>query len=328
MKQTDIAVSVIIPTYNRADLVDRCLTSIHHAGIPRIEVIVVDDGGTDDTASVVEGHGLYLRQENAGPGVARNRGFEASRGRFIAFIDSDDAWVDGAVVRLVEQMEANPDIDVIFADSLMGNDTDGFVSFLEAYGSGAFFNLPHARRADGLRVLERRPFFLQLSTRNVMFLGSMIIRREFLLRIGGFDPALRGAAEDWELFMRMAASGVVAYSEGPAVSRYYKHGTGLSDNLESMQEGFIRALDAVRSRVRLDAVERRHVDDRIRAQTFGWAWNAYQRGDMRLARQRLRLARKLGGFGMREAGYFAATYLPAGAIDALRRLRSAADPKA
>jgi glycosyltransferase involved in cell wall biosynthesis len=321
MSGSEITLSVIIPTYNRAALVDRCIRSLHRSSVPGLEVVVVDDGGNDDTEAVVRSHGAtYLRQANAGPATARNNGFATSQGRYVAFIDSDDEWLAGGVHRLFDQMEANPDLSVIFADALMGNDDDGFVSFVGTYGADAFLALPHTARAGGLRVLERQSFFVQLSTRNVMFLGSMLIRHDFFAATGGFDRNLCGAA-DWDFFMRATASGTIGYSEGEAASRYYKHDTAMSSNSDHMEEDFIRALDSVRKRSALDDVEESHVNERIRAHVFGWAWDAYNRGNHVEARRRLLWARQLGLFKGREAAYLLATYLPRQLLSLLRRTR-------
>jgi hypothetical protein len=216
-------------------------------------------------------------------------------------------------------MDAHPDVDVLFGDAAMGNDRDGYVSFVEEYGGTAFLALPHASR-NGMRVFERRPFFLQLATRNVMFLGSMFIRRDFFRVVSAFDPALCGAA-DWNFFMKCVTRGVVAFSEGPAVSRYVKHETGMSTNSDHMAEEFIRALDAVRRESPLDDVERRHVNERLRAHVFGWAWAAYEKADYPVVRQRLRMGKAFGQMGAREAAYLALTYLPSGVISAIRRAR-------
>lgn len=326
MDRTETTVSVVIPTYNRSALVDRCVRSLTRAGVSGLEVVVVDDGGADDTEDVVRGRAVYVRQANAGPAAARNNGFSVSHGRYVAFIDSDDEWTEGAAGRLVAQLDANPDIDVLFADSLMGNEHDGFVSFVDTYGGQAFRDLQVETRADGLRVLERRPLFLQLSTRNVMFLGSMLIRRGFFEKIGGFDPALRGAA-DWDFFMRATATGTVAFSPGPAMSFYYKHDDGMSTDNDHMEADFIRALDAVRRRAPLDAVERSHVDARLREHVFGWAWQAYESGRFTVARERLRWSAALGQFGVREAAYMTATYLPPAVVRTLRRAKRVVSPE-
>jgi glycosyltransferase involved in cell wall biosynthesis len=324
MNEQRIDVSAIIPTYNRASLVERCIKSLHASGTPNLEVIVVDDGGKDNTADVARALGaVFLTQKNAGPAEARNNGFRHngcrhSHGRYVVFIDSDDEWTVGGIPRLVRQMDANPDLAVLFADSLMGSHEDGWVSFVGTYGGAAFEALPCERRKDGVRVLTRTPFFRALSTRNVMFLASTLVRREFFASVGEFDPKLRGAA-DWDFFMRVATAGSIGFSEGEAASLYYKHGEGMSTDSDHMEEEFARALDSVRRRAPLDPEERRHVEARLRRQLFGWAWLAYDRGDFKTARARLDLAREMGQFGPREMLYYAVTFAPPGLIRMLRR---------
>ena len=124
--------------------------------------------------------------------------------------------------------------------------------------------------------------------------------------------------------MRATAAGAIAFSNGPATSKYHKHDEGMSTDQEHMEDEFIRALDSVRRRSALDPLEERHVANRIREHVFGWAWNAYNRGDLITARQRLHMARRLGEFGAREALYLAATYLPESLVKNLRNARASA----
>src|SRR5690606_37292864 len=87
--------SIIIPAYNRADLISGTLDSVFAQTERDYEVIVVDDGSTDATAEVVKSYGdcvRYVYQENAGPGAARNRGIQQSTGQYVVFLDSDDRW--------------------------------------------------------------------------------------------------------------------------------------------------------------------------------------------------------------------------------------------
>jgi glycosyltransferase involved in cell wall biosynthesis len=317
-------VSVIIPTYNRAALLDRCLKSLVGSGVPDLEVIVVDDGGKDESGAVCQRYTgvTYVRQENAGVSAARNHGFRLSHGEYVAFIDSDDEWINGGMTRLLAQASENPDVGLVFADTLMGNPDEGFTSFIETYGGQDFLELPFSSRSGPLRVFERRPFLLQLSTRNVMFLGSMLFRRDLFETLGGFDEKLSGAA-DWDIFMRATTETKVGYSEGDAVSLYYKHDGGMSTNSEHMEHDFIKALDALRRRSRLDAVERAHVDHRIRAHVFGWAYEAYVQGDFKTMRKRLAYSWELGQAGLRERVYLCATYFPPTFVTAMRRARHA-----
>ncbi len=317
-------VSVIIPTYNRAALLARCLRSLRESGVQDMEVIVVDDGGTDDTESVcrVDAGVRYVRQVNAGVSAARNHGFRLSTGRYVTFIDSDDEWINGGMTRLISHCEQNSDLGVIFADSLMGNPQAGFESFIQTYGRQQFFDLPHKSRPGGVRVFARRPFLLQLSTRNVMFLGSMIFRRDILVALEGFDEALSGAA-DWDIFMRATTETNVGFSEGEALSLYYKHEGGMSTNSDHMEHDFIKALNSLIQRCRLDAVERAHVNERIREHAFGWAYQAYAQGDLKTTRTRLQYGRELGRLGLRENLYLMVTYCPPLVVTALRRARHA-----
>src|SRR5688572_7424654 len=103
------SVSVIIPTFNRAALVRQAIQSLQASGVPGVEVVIADDGSTEDIEAVARSIAgvVYVRQANAGPAKARNTGFAASSGRYVCFLDSDDHWIPGAAARLVEQLDAN-----------------------------------------------------------------------------------------------------------------------------------------------------------------------------------------------------------------------------
>lgn len=317
------SVSVVIPTYNRSGLVRACIESLLAAGLPGVEVVVADDGSTDDTAEVARRYGedvQYVTQRNAGPAAARNRGFGVSRGRYVTFLDSDDAWRPGVAARLVSQMDAHESLGLLFADTLMGNVNDGYVSFVAEYGGSAFEALPARDLGPGLRQLERWPFFRLLSRKNVMFLGSLLVRRDVFASSGGFDESLRGAA-DWEFFMRLTASTNVGFSAGEPLAVYEKHSEGMSTDDHHMETDFGLALDAVLRKCHLPDDVRRHVVQRLRDQWFGWAWRAYEAGDYGEARTRLERLRATGHLGVREGAYLALLTLPAPVIRGLRLAR-------
>ncbi len=111
-ESNDNLVSVIIPTYNRAHVLERALDSVLVQDYKPIEIIVVDDGSTDDTTKVLdryEGKIRVLTQTNKGVSAARNLGIRESCGRFIALLDSDDAWTSDKVRRQIDFFKANPD---------------------------------------------------------------------------------------------------------------------------------------------------------------------------------------------------------------------------
>lgn len=116
---TPLSVSTIIPTYNRAHLIERAISSVIAASRPQDEIIVVDDGSTDNTAEVVARFGKsvkYIRMDNARAGAARNRGLQQANGDLVAFLDSDDEWFPGKLDLQRKFMAARSDILFAFTD--------------------------------------------------------------------------------------------------------------------------------------------------------------------------------------------------------------------
>ena len=116
-------VSVIVPTYNRAELLPRAVQSVLSQDFTDLELLIVDDGSTDNTAEVVrelqaqDDRVRYLKlQENRGVGFARDIGLRYSHGEFIAWIDADDIWLPGKLEKQVEALDARPDIEILFTD--------------------------------------------------------------------------------------------------------------------------------------------------------------------------------------------------------------------
>src|SRR5262249_33901781 len=117
-EQRDL-VSVIIPTYNRASAVRSAITSALRQTHPQIEVIVVDDGSTDDTKATLAAFGDSIRalhQPNAGVSAARNTALRHARGEFVAFLDSDDEWFDWKLAAQVAAMRGNPAAGLVWTD--------------------------------------------------------------------------------------------------------------------------------------------------------------------------------------------------------------------
>src|SRR5262245_4386578 len=112
------SLTVIVPTFNRSGYVRRCLTTLRACGLLDPQVIVADDGSTDDTREVVaatDPAAVYLWQPNTGtPATARNAGFAHATGRYVAFLDCDDEWLPGTAARAVALLDKYPDVDVLF----------------------------------------------------------------------------------------------------------------------------------------------------------------------------------------------------------------------
>lgn len=188
-------VSVVIPTYNRAALVQTAIDSVFAQSYPRLEIIVVDDGSSDDTGAILAtryGQEIqYFWQENQGESVARNKGIAAAHGEYIALLDSDDQWLPMKIERQVEAMEHSTEVAVIGCQA-QAIDFNG--KLIEDTG------LHTDVQAENL-TLERILFA------NTFGGGSIALIRSHLLRqLGGFDPSIR-FGEDWDLWLRMLING-------------------------------------------------------------------------------------------------------------------------
>jgi len=209
---TSPLVSVIIPTYNRAETVRRSIDSALDQTYRPLEVIVVDDGSSDNTREVLEGYGDRIRaiyQENGGPSVARNTGVSAARGEFIAFLDSDDTWKPSkteAQVRLMLAGGAQVPCCISNASLIAG---DGSVT--TSFGvSDVLSGLTEGYWTNPAPII---------ATRFILFNQVIMIRREAFGKIGGFKPRMR-LLEDYDLAFRLALLGPWAFASDPLVEKY------------------------------------------------------------------------------------------------------------
>ena len=197
-------VSVVIPTYNRAQHITRAIDSVIAQTGADCEIIVVDDGSHDATDEVIRSYGdrlSYVRQPNAGPSAARNRGWRMARHDWIAFLDSDDLWKPGKLQREMELVERTG-TRVCFTD-------------VEVMGALEPAEAASAAGPAGKEVFEE-PFELILQPSRVLYVQSMLIRRELLNRVGGFDERLR-VGEDTKLIYDLAFETPFAYVDEPLV---------------------------------------------------------------------------------------------------------------
>jgi glycosyltransferase involved in cell wall biosynthesis len=191
-------VSVVIPTYNRAARVRRAIDSVLAQTVPDVEVIVVDDGSSDETPQVLAAFGSrirVLRQANRGVSAARNAGIALARGRWVALLDSDDEWLPEKLERQLGWVESAPpgSIGVCFTDCAIVGDSapDGTL-----FGEAAF------RCAAGGAVVDDAAAAV-ISRRHVIHTSSLLIERGLLEPGPAFDPALK-VAEDTDLLFRLA----------------------------------------------------------------------------------------------------------------------------
>lgn len=195
-------VSVVVPLFNKAPTVARCLASIANQTYRGFEAIVVDDGSTDGSGAAVAALGdprfRLLQQSNAGPGAARNRGIREARGEYVAFLDADDEWDRDYLDRMVGRLDARPDA----------------LAAICSYRTERRSLLPRRRREglrDGLiRVVPATHAKLVVALVAFMDPCTTIARRAVLLSLGGFyerDRCVYG--EDSFLAFKLVFSGAV-----------------------------------------------------------------------------------------------------------------------
>lgn len=208
------AVSVVIPTYNGARFILEALQSVFSQTYQIAEIIVVDDGSTDNTKEVLEpfcDRLTYIKQTNAGPSAARNRGVRFASGDWVAFLDSDDCWEVEHISRLVEKAHEYPGAAMVYCGKRWVDAGGRFMDNIplqKTFPSGWIFNeLFHANYISSASVV--------------------IVKRQCFMDAGGFNERFTSIAEDYDLWMRISAVspivGVPVYTV-----RYRRHDTNLT----------------------------------------------------------------------------------------------------
>lgn len=210
---TNPSVSVVIPTFNRARTIGRAIDSVLAQTFQDLEVIVVDDGSKDDTAEVLTRFGgriQLIRQENSGVSAARNTAIREARGKWIAFLDSDDQWCPDKLARQIDCLDKYS-TKVCFTRCITGKgeairDIDHVLS-VDSKSETHYFENPIGLIAD----LTSHPQ-----------VQSMIVERQLLEKAGLFDESLY-VAEDTRLIYNLAFLSSFAYVDSPLVVIF--HGT-------------------------------------------------------------------------------------------------------
>ena len=214
--QVVMTVSVVIPTYNRAHTVLDAVHSVLAQRFGDLELIVVDDGSTDDTArrlaTVTDPRLQYVVGEHAGVSAARNLGVHKASGELIAFLDSDDRWYPDKLACEVGFLRRHPEVDVVFSDLEKRHGDAVFPSFMRQ--TSVFSRrLRHASYPDGL-VLEPRDVRLTLLEEVPIKPSALTMRRAAFEAVGGFDESW-SSSEDWEFLLRLSRHHRFAYLDRP-----------------------------------------------------------------------------------------------------------------
>jgi glycosyltransferase involved in cell wall biosynthesis len=223
-----VNISVIIPTFNRADTLGRALDSVLNQTRAPQEVIVVDDGSTDATRELVTNHPAqprYLYQANGGVSSARNLGIRAAAGEWLAFLDSDDEWLPGKLAAQIRVLEQEPQCRICHTEEIWVR-------------NGTRVNPMNKHAKSGGRI------FLHCLPLCVISPSSAMIQRALLDEVGLFDEGLP-ACEDYDLWLRICARHPVAFVEEAQIIKYGGHADQLSRRHWGMDRFRIQALEKI-----------------------------------------------------------------------------------
>lgn len=198
--------SAIIPTYNRARLIGATIEAVLRQSLRPREVIVVDDGSVDDTATVIAGYApyvTYLRSENRGPPAARNLGLAAARMPWLALCDSDDLWGADHLARIARLAAAAPEVQYVFSNFTHFSDKGCASGTIFDTLPPTFWALDKREPFAGAWVLDEPLYPKLLSYWQPIFPSATAFTREHVDRVGGFDERLnRNPSEDLEFTLR------------------------------------------------------------------------------------------------------------------------------
>jgi glycosyltransferase involved in cell wall biosynthesis len=277
-------VSVVIPTLNRAAMLQEAVASVLAQSFRDFEIIVVDDGSTDGTAAWIgrqsEVRGIF--QPRGGVAAARNAGIGAARGQFLCFLDDDDVWERGKLALQVAYLDAHPDCALVASE-------------MTAFDHRGLIPLRSTARRHRIRngCVARDLLFA-----NWIQTSSVMVRRTCLDAVGLFDQELFDQQsgsfdEDWHLWVRIAARFPIAFMPEPLI-RFRLHGASLTAAAppESQFESLLHILEKLAA-IEPFCDEPWLIDHARYRFCLSYAAENAKAGDRALAREKLRLARSL-----------------------------------
>lgn len=224
-------VSVVIPTYNREATIEMSINSILNQTYKNIEIIVVDDNSKDNTCLIVEklkekyDFIKYIKHENnKGGSAARNTGARFASGEFLAFLDSDDEWIDTKLEKCMNVFENNGDISMVYSDMILYNVKTG---------------------KEKINVSEEwEDKYKGILCKNIIGSTSLIvIKKNAFDKVKGFKEGLP-SCQDWDFYINVAKDFKIEKVNEPLL-KYYIHDNSISGNLKRVIEGHKYILNKV-----------------------------------------------------------------------------------
>jgi glycosyltransferase involved in cell wall biosynthesis len=278
-----MTISVIIPAYNVAPYIGETLDSLLAQTYADYEVIVINDGSTDNTEQVIlpyrerfDGRMIYQWQANKGLARTRNAGLRVARGRYIALLDADDIWVPEFLEKMLALIESDPTLDLVFPNAWF-------------WGSPNF----SGREFQSVFPASEPVTFEKVLRRECYIFGLALFKRELLETVGYYDEDL-GASEDFDLWLRMLRQDCrFGFTREPLV-KYRWRADSLSNNSDKLLNNLSKVYHKWLRDPAITKEQRALIDAQLRDADAMLNWSLYreklQTGDYRQAAQHLALA--------------------------------------
>ncbi len=228
MDPANYFVSIIIPTYNRAHIVARAIESVLQQSYKHFELIVIDDGSTDDTAiqlkSFIENKSIQFHQkDNAGVASARNFGVSKSRGQWLAFLDSDDEWLPHKLQDQIDFLMAHRHLRIVYGEETW-------------IRNGVKVNQKKHHKKSGGHIFEK------CLEQCLIAPSSVLLERKLFDELNGFDESFI-VCEDYDLWIKISSQYEIGFIEHPLILKYGGHEDQLSTKFFAMDMWRLKAMN-------------------------------------------------------------------------------------
>lgn len=297
--------SVIIPCYNRRDLIGDAIRSALEQTCAPAEIIVVDDGSSDGSADVAAGFGSkvhMIRQANAGAAAARNRGIREAKSEWIAFLDSDDTWSADKMEVQLRAVEEFPEADLVFCDTVV---KDGAaVRLASRFALGGLYGEEVAR--SGEFALYDRSLFRKMLEQSRCITSAVMVRRR--LPELSFPEHIWGS-EDWALWLNLSLRYTLVSVDRILVQMHIS-GDNLTGNVSKLMRNDVLVLRELEEDPILTGPERKHVGRFLRQREIAALYHSLRCGETRDARRLLRELPTGALSQSRRLAYLSASWFP------------------
>lgn len=301
-------VSVVIPTYNSAAMVKEAIESALAQSYSDFEIVVIDDGSTDDTEGVVRQYGdrvRYFKQENQGVSAARNAGIKHSSGEYVAFLDSDDLWLPEKLAEQIPLFDDDPKLGLVYSDwAVVSGNAMLQTSYLKDLPASSGY------------------VFDELIQSGFILTSGVVLRRACVDDVGAFDKSL-AIAQDYDLWLRISYRWKVQLVDKCLFTKRSCDGSLSSNLAKTAMERIALFQKMLRDLPGMTPRSRQLVRRQLALNYWDVGYDQFDGLSLREARKNFILSLQCGWTNAKTLAYLAATYLPVAFVRAARATKRA-----